>query len=335
MIPAMNRPIPAMPALDDINAARARARPHLYRTPLVRSGWLSDAAEGDVHLKLESLQVTSSFKARGAINAVLALIERHRAGQPLPCLVTASAGNHGRALAWAAERAGLRTVVFTPRHAPAAKLDAIRRHGAELHAEAGTYEESELMAKRFAADTGAHFVSAYSHPDLIAAIGTIALEILEDLPAVDRIVVPVGGGGLLAGVAAAASMVRPDVEIVGVEVEASRPFAASLAAGRIVEVDVGPTLADGLAGNMDPDNLAFPIVRALVRRMTMVGERELRDAIRGLVRYDHLVSEGAGAVGVAAVAEGRIPSPSRTTAVIVSGANIDIDKLAGIIGSEG
>ena len=324
-----------MPALDDINAARARARPHLYRTPLVRSGWLSDAAEGDVHLKLESLQVTSSFKARGAINAVLALIERHRAGQPLPCLVTASAGNHGRALAWAAERAGLRTVVFTPRHAPAAKLDAIRRHGAELHAEAGTYEESELMAKRFAADTGAHFVSAYSHPDLIAAIGTIALEILEDLPAVDRIVVPVGGGGLLAGVAAAASMVRPDVEIVGVEVEASRPFAASLAAGRIVEVDVGPTLADGLAGNMDPDNLAFPIVRALVRRMTMVGERELRDAIRGLVRYDHLVSEGAGAVGVAAVAEGRIPSPSRTTAVIVSGANIDIDKLAGIIGSEG
>ncbi len=324
-----------MPALDDINAARARARPHLYRTPLVRSGWLSDAAEGDVHLKLESLQVTSSFKARGAINAVLALIERHRAGQPLPCLVTASAGNHGRALAWAAERAGLRTVVFTPRHAPAAKLDAIRRHGAELHAEAGTYEESELMAKRFAADTGAHFVSAYSHPDLIAAIGTIALEILEDLPAVDRIVVPVGGGGLLAGVAAAASMVRPAVEIVGVEVEASRPFAASLAAGRIVEVDVGPTLADGLAGNMDPDNLAFPIVRALVRRMTMVGERELRDAIRGLVRYDHLVSEGAGAVGVAAVAEGRIPSPSRTTAVIVSGANIDIDKLAGIIGSEG
>lgn len=324
-----------MPALDDINAARARARPHLYRTPLVRSGWLSDAAEGDVHLKLESLQVTSSFKARGAINAVLALIERHRAGQPLPCLVTASAGNHGRALAWAAERAGLRTVVFTPRHAPAAKLDAIRRHGAELHAEAGTYEESELMAKRFAADTGAHFVSAYSHPDLIAAIGTIALEILEDLPAVDWIVVPVGGGGLLAGVAAAASMVRPAVEIVGVEVEASRPFAASLAAGRIVEVDVGPTLADGLAGNMDPDNLAFPIVRALVRRMTMVGERELRDAIRGLVRYDHLVSEGAGAVGVAAVAEGRIPSPSRTTAVIVSGANIDIDKLAGIIGSEG
>jgi threonine dehydratase len=330
----MNRPSPAMPALDDINAARARTRPHLYRTPLVRSGWLSDAAGGDVHLKLESLQVTSSFKARGAINAVLALIERHRAGQPLPCLVTASAGNHGRALAWAAERAGFRTVVFTPRNAPAAKLDAIRRHGAELHAEAGTYEESELMAKRFAADTGAHFVSAYSHPDLIAAIGTIALEILEDLPAVDRIVVPVGGGGLLAGVAAAASMVRPDVEVVGVEVEASHPFAASLAAGRIVEVDVGPTLADGLAGNMDPDNLAFPIVRALVRRMTMVGERDLRDAIRGLVRYDHLVAEGAGAVGVAAVAAGRIPAPSRTTAVIVSGANIDLDKLAGIIGSE-
>lgn len=333
MIPAMNWPIPAMPTLDDIHAARARTLPLVRRTPIARSDWLSDATGADVCLKLESLQVTSSFKARGALNAVLALVERRRAGEPLPCLVTASAGNHGRALAWAASRAGLRTVVFTPRSAPAAKLDAIRRHGAELRAVASTYEETEVLAKRFAAETGACFISAYSHPDLLAATGTIALEVVEDLPAVERIVVPVGGGGLLAGIAAAISMVRPDVEVVGVEVEASHPFAASLAAGRIVEVEVGPTLADGLAGNMDPDNLAFPIVQALVRRMVTVGERQLRDAIRGLVRYEHLVAEGAGAAGVAAVAAGRISARSGATAVIVSGANIDIDKLAGIIGS--
>jgi threonine dehydratase len=329
----MNRPSLSMPTLEDVHQARARTTPHVRRTPLVRSDWLSDAAGGDVHLKLESLQVTSSFKARGALNAVLALVERRGAGDPLPCLVTASAGNHGRALAWAAAQAGLRTVVFTPRGAPATKLDAIRRHGAELRAEATTYEESEWMAKRFAADTGAHFISAYSHPDLLAAIGAIALEIVEDLPSVGQIVVPVGGGGLLAGIAAAATAVRPDVEVVGVEVEASRPFAASLAAGRIVEVEVGPTIADGLAGNMDPDNLAFPIIQALVHRMVMVGERELRDSIRGLVRYEHLIAEGAGAAGVAAVAAGRVPFRSSTTAVVVSGANIDVERLAGIISS--
>jgi threonine dehydratase len=333
MIPAMNRPIPAMPTLDEVRAARLRTTAHVRRTPLLRSDRLSETAGGEVFLKLESLQVTNSFKARGALNAVLALRQRHRAGDPLRRLVTASAGNHGRALAWAAELAGLQAVVFTPRQAPAAKLDAIRRHGADLRAEADTYEESERMAKQFAGATGARFVSAYSHPDLIAAIGVIGLEIVEDLPGVDQIVVPVGGGGLVAGIAAAASLVRPDVEVVGVEVEASHPFAASLAAGRIVEVEVGPTIADGLAGNMDPDNLAFPIVQALVRRMTTVAERELRRAVRELVRYEHLVAEGAGAAGVAAVAGGRVPSRGRTTAVVVSGANMDLDKLAAIIGS--
>lgn len=333
MIPRMNPPIPAMPTLEEVGAARARTTPHVRRTPLVRSDRLSDTAGGDVFLKLESLQVTNSFKARGALNAVLALGERRRPADPFPCLVTASAGNHGRALAWAAGLAGMQAIVFTPREAPATKLDAIRRHGAELRAEAATYEESEWMAKRFAAATGARFISAYSHPDLLAAIGAIALEIVEDLPRVGQIVVPVGGGGLIAGIAAAAHLVRPDVEVIGVEVEASHPFAASLAAGRIVEVEVGPTIADGLAGNMDPDNLAFPIVQALVRTMTMVGERELREAIRHLVRYEHLVAEGAGAAGVAAVAAGHVPSRGRTTAVVVSGANIDIDRLAAIIGS--
>jgi threonine dehydratase len=329
----MNRPIPAMPTLDQIHAARLRTTPHIRRTPLLRSDWLSETAGGDVFLKLESLQVTSSFKARGALNAVLAICERRRSGEPLPRLVTASAGNHGRALAWAAELAGLQAVVFTPRRAPAAKLDAIRRHLADLRAEADTYEESERMAKQFAEATGARFISAYSHPDVIAAIGVIGLEIVEDLPRVDQIVVPVGGGGLVAGIAAAASLVRPDVEVVGVEVEASHPFAAALAAGRIVEVEVGPTIADGLAGNMDPDNLAFPIVQALLHRMSMVAERDLREAIRKLIRYEHLVAEGAGAAGVAAVAAGRVSSRDRTTAVVVSGANIDVDKLSAIISS--
>jgi threonine dehydratase len=142
---------------------------------------------------------------------------------------------------------------------------------------------------------------------------------------------PVGGGGLLAGIAIAVREVRPEVEVVGVEVKASHPFAASLAAGRIVEVQVGPTIADGLAGNMDPDNIAFPVVQALVGTMVVVGESELRAAVRNLVRHEHLVAEGAGAAGVAAVAAGLMASPSRATAVIVSGANINLDLLAQIL----
>jgi threonine dehydratase len=318
------------PTIDDIRRARRRIAALIRRTPLVRSDWLSDVAGGHVHLKLETLQVTNSFKARGALNAVLALRERSPDGV-LPQLVTASAGNHGRALAWAAAVAGCRTVVFTPRNAPSTKLDAIRRLGAELRAVADTYEDSERMAKAFAVESGSPFISAYSHPDLLAAIGTIALEVVEDCPPVAQIVVPVGGGGLLAGIAAAVQAVRPGVEVVGVEAEASHPFAASLRAGRIVEVEVGPTIADGLAGNMDPENLAFPIIQALVRRMTTVTEGDLREAIRGLARHDHLIVEGAGAAAAAAVAAGRVPCAGHHTAVILSGANIDLAALTEVL----
>lgn len=303
----------------------------MRRTPLVRSDWLSDIAASDVLLKLESLQVTHSFKARGALNALLALAERLGDGASLPPIVTASAGNHGRALAWAAEQVGATLVVFTPKNAPAAKLNAIRRHRAELRAEAANYEESERLAKSFASETGALFVSAYSHPDLLTAIGSIGLEILEDCPEVERIVVPVGGGGLIAGIAAAAKAVAPQIEIIGVEVEASHAFSSSLAAGRIVEVEVGPTLADGLAGNMDPDNIAFPIVQALVDGVEVIPEETLREAIRGLVRHEHLVAEGAGAVGVAAILASRV-GRGRRTAVIISGANIDTEKLVEVLG---
>jgi threonine dehydratase len=316
----------------DVQAARRRLDGKVLRTPLVPSEWLSglDGA-GETRLKLESLQATHSFKARGALNALLVLLERLPPGAPPPTVVTASAGNHGRALAWAAAQLGVRVVVFTPAGAPRTKLDAIRRHGADLRDVAVGYEDAERLAKQLAAESGWPFISAYSHPDLIAAIGCIALEVLEDDPGVERLVVPVGGGGLAAGIAATAKTIRPGIEIVGVEVEASHAFSSSLAAGRIVEVDVGPTLADGLAGNMDRENLAFPLVRDFVDRVEVVPESALRDAIQGMVCREHLVAEGAGAVGVAAAISGRL-GPGRRTAIVVSGANIDTDKLVEILG---
>jgi threonine dehydratase len=320
-----------MDVLAEVGRARERTVGRLRRTPLIHSPWLSERAGFEVHLKLESLQVTSSFKARGALNAVLALAERARPGQRLPTVVSASAGNHGRALAWAAASIGLPVVIFTPRHAPAAKLSAIRRHGADLRAEADDYEGAEALAKEFARRTGAPYLSPYSHPDLLAAIGGIALEILEDLPGVSQVIVPVGGGGLIAGIAQVVKALRPAARVVGVEVEASHPFTASLAAGRIVEVAVGPTLADGLAGNMDPDNIAFPIVQRLVDQVVLAREEQLVAAIRGLADHEHLVAEGAGATAVAAALARTIEPRSGPAAVIISGANIDTERLAAIL----
>jgi threonine dehydratase len=289
-----------------------------------RSGWLSASTGGDVYLKLETLQPTFSYKVRGALNAVLRLAE---SGQSPADLVTASAGNHGSALAHAAAIAGLPLTVYVPEHAPEVKLDALRRSGAHLTT-CRDYDDAERRAKEHAGTGAATFISPYSHPDVIAGAGTIGLEILEDVRDIDSIVVAVGGGGLISGVAVAAG---PDVQTYGVEAEASCPFARSLAAGRIVAIDVGPTLADGLAGNLDPDAITFDLVRRYAAGMTTVTEAGIRSAIRNLVFQERLVAEGAAAAAVAAVADGRIDLSGRRTAIVLSGANIDPQTLAAIL----
>jgi threonine dehydratase len=315
----------------DISEARRRIAPHIRRTPLVSSAWLSGLAAADVRLKLESLQLTNSFKLRGAVNATAAFLERHR-GRPGPAglIVTASAGNHGRAMAYSAERLGLKLVVFTPQSAPRAKLDYIARHGADLRP-APSYEDSERMAKAFAAETGATFISPYSHPDVIAGAATVAVEILEEWPEVDTILVSVGGGGLVSGVAVAAKgMAAGRVEIVGVECEASPAFHEALKAGHIVEVEVHPTLADGLAGNMDPESITFGLVRRHVDRTVLAPEYAIAEAIRGLFEQERVVAEGAGAAAVAALLAG-LPVAGRKVAVVVSGSNIDAEVLSTVL----
>jgi threonine dehydratase len=314
--------------IDEILAARRRIAPHIRRTPLLTSAWLSALAGADVRLKLESLQRTNSFKLRGAMNAAVAFIERsaRTAGAP-GAIVTASAGNHGRAMAYAAQRLGLRLVVFTPESAPRAKLDYIARHGADLRP-APSYEDAERMAKAFAATTGATYISPYSHRDVIAGAATVAVEILEDWPDVDTIVAAVGGGGLIAGIAIAArALAGKRVEVVGVECAASPAFHEALKAGRIVEVLVRPTLADGLAGNMDPESITFDLVRRDVDRMVLAPEHSITDAIRGLFEEERIVAEGAGATAVAALVDG-LAVVGRRVAVVVSGSNIDPGVLS-------
>jgi len=309
--------------------ARRRIAPHVRRTPLVRSTWLSDLSGGDVRLKLESLQVANSFKSRGAVNAAIARLERS-GGRPRQ-LVTASAGNHGRGLAAAAETFGLALVVFTPAGAPAAKLDAIRRHGADLRADGRDYDEAERMAKAFARDTGAEFISPYSDPDVIDGAATIALELFEDTPDLDTLVVPIGGGGMVSGVGRTAKAINPDVTVIGVELEVSHVFQDSLRAGRLVEIDAGESIADGLGGNADPETITFELIRRYVDRIVTVGEDDLAAAIVGLVEKEHLIAEGAGAAASAAIASGRVNVSGRRVAAIVSGSNIDRTRLMSVL----
>ena len=288
---------------------------------------MSAAAGGDVFLKLETLQPTFSYKIRGALNAVLTLVEQRPDAPPL---VTASAGNHGLALAYAARAAGLALTVYVPVDTPRTKIDAIRQTGAVLRT-CRDYDEAESLAKRHGADGSALFVSPYSHPDVIAGAGTIGLEILEEQPDIDTIVVPVGGGGLVSGIAIAVNALSTRSTVVGVEVEASSPFTQSLAAGRIMTIEVRPTLADGLSGNLDPDTVTFDIIRRLVGRIALVSERQLEGAIAGIVREERLIAEGAGAAAAAAILSGAVESRSRRTAVILSGANIDVGTLKKLI----
>ena len=315
----------------DILAARRRLTAFLQPTPLRHSAFLSAASGAQIYLKLESAHLTNSFKIRGAFNALLRVGERAHASRTAPPLiVTASAGNHGRAIALAAERLGLKSVVFTPSTAPDTKKRAIRQHGAELR-ETRDYDEAEKDAREFAKTEGALYISPYNHVDVIAGAGTIGLEILDVLPRFDSLIVPVGGGGLAGGVGVAIKAGAPNVKIIGIEAAASTPFATGRRAGRITAIEPKDSLADGLTGNLEPGSITFELVQRFVDDLETVNESEIAEAIRALAVEEHVIAEGAGAVATAAVMAKNVVKPKQTAVAIVSGANIDAGKLAGII----
>lgn len=317
-----------VPSLVDVFAARTRLTRHLQATPLLHSMWLSSAANASVHLKVESLQPARSFKIRGALNVLQKAADANASTRTV---VTASAGNHGRAMALAARLLGFRAIVFTPSAAPATKKAAIRALGAELRDQPADYDAAETAARERADREGAPYVSPYNHPDVIAGAGTIALELLDTLPVIDVVVVPLGGGGLASGLSIALKRAAPHVRIVGVEVEASTPFATGIRRGDITRIDVQPSLADGLTGNLEPGSMTFDIVRGGVDRLVAVSEQELRQAVRGLAAEEHLVAEGAGAAATAAVLAGRAVDPGERAVVMLTGGNIDIEKFASIV----
>jgi threonine dehydratase len=319
----------ARPTMIEVLRARRRIAPFIRRTPMIRSSWLSDLAAAEVWLKAESLQRTNAFKCRGAFNAVISRLERP-GGAPAQ-LVTASAGNHGRALAAAAKTFNLPLVVFTPADAPMTKLEAIRRDGADLRPDGRDYDEAERMAKAFAGETGAEFISPYSDADVIAGAATVALEMFEDEPGLDTLVVPIGGGGLISGMATVAKAINPRCEVIGVELDVANAFQQSVRAGQLVEIVAGPSLADGLGGNPDPDTITFDFIQRLVDGIVTVSEADLAKAVVGLVDAEHLIAEGAGAAATAAIIGARIELRGRHAGVVVSGANIDRRRLTNLL----
>jgi threonine dehydratase len=324
--------------LDDIAAARERIKNVVFTTPLRVSEWLSSDGAA-VLLKLETIQPTSSYKIRGALNAAQRLVDdtSEAAGrlfdnaEAAPRLVTASAGNHGKALAYAARMLNLPLTVFIAANAPRAKIDAIRAAGADLR-ECQDYDAAERGAKDYAAAGHGIYISPYSHPDVIAGAGTIGFELFEEEPYLDAVVVPVGGGGLISGIGIALKALNPNLRVIGVEAAASCPFTKSLEAGHLVAIDVQPSLADGLTGNLDPDTITLDIVKKVVDEIVLVDEPLLRRSLAGVMKHEHILIEGAAAAGVAAILGGKVQRLGNV-AVILTGANIDPERILDVLSS--
>jgi threonine dehydratase len=309
--------------LAEIHAAAARIRGRVHRTPLLSSAHLGARAGARVHLKCENFQKTGSFKARGALNKILSLSDAERGRG----LVTVSAGNHAAAVAWAATIAGCTAVVVMPTGAPDSKVDAVRGYGAEIvfHSEPATLFDRlhEVREAR-----GLTFVHPFDDAVVMAGAATTGLEIAEDLADVDVVVVPVGGGGLMGGVASAVKEVLPRARLVAVELEAAPRLAPALAAGEPVTVARPPTLADGMTPPF-VGALPLEIAKEAVDQVASVTESEIREAMRLLLTRAKLYVEGSGAAATAAlVARKVVLSPGMRVAAIVSGGNVDLETIA-------
>jgi threonine dehydratase len=311
----------------DIIAAGDRVRPLVKRTPLVRSDALSDIAGGDVYLKLENTQITGSFKIRGALNVLATLSPESRARG----VVASSAGNHGLGVAYAAKHFNAPATIFVPSGAPEVKRRGITALGATIDTTQPHYDAAMAAAKAFAAERGSTFINPCLGDVLLAGQGTVALEILGELPDLAALVVNVGGGGLLGGCGALVRVVSPRVRIVGAQSEKTAAMSRSLAAGRIVEIENEPTLADGLAGQIDEE--ALDIGRRALDDIVTLTEGELAESIGFLWKEHGQRVEGAGACAAGVMWKRKLAALPTPAAIVVSGGNIDASKLEAILAS--
>jgi threonine dehydratase len=310
--------------IDDVRAARERIGGRARRTPMLPAGELSRRVGARTLLKAESLQLTGSFKVRGAFNRLSQLSEAERAGG----VVAASAGNHAQGLAFAARELGIKATAVMPDGAPLAKVAAVKQYGGEVVLNEGSYDEARHAADELARRDGKMVIHAFDDPQVVAGQGTVGLEIVEDLPDVRLVVVPLGGGGLATGIAMAVKSLVPDARVVGVQAEACAPYPASLAAHRPIGARSANTICDGIAVKQ-PGELTLPLVERWIDEVVTVSDDEAAEAMVLLLERSKLVVEGAGAVGVAALMRGKVEPPADgEVCAVLSGGNVDASLLA-------
>ncbi|UMP05369.1 pyridoxal-phosphate dependent enzyme [Amycolatopsis sp. EV170708-02-1] len=311
--------------IDDIRDAAARLAGVAHRTPVVRSRTLDDLVGAEVFLKCENLQRVGAFKFRGAYNAASRLSPEQLAKG----IAAYSSGNHAQAVALAARELGSSAVILIPEDTPQSKKDATAGYGAEIVTYDRYTGDRVAIGEALAADRGLALIPPYEHPHVIAGQGTAALELLEDTDSLDTLVVPIGGGGLIAGSSTAAKAVRPGIRVVGVEPAAGDDTKRSLEAGERVSIPVPRTIADGQAAEI-PGELTFSINRRLVDDVALVTDEQVRDAMRFAFERLKLVMEPSGATGLAALLSGQVSAPGRV-GVIISGGNVSPERFAELI----
>ncbi|HEV8676729.1 MAG TPA: threonine ammonia-lyase [Methylomirabilota bacterium] len=315
-----------MIGIADVEAARARIRDAIYCSPCPASETLGELTGTRCHVKLENLQMTGSFKERGALSKLLTLNAEERARG----VIAASAGNHGLAVAYHAERLGIAATIVMPEWAPLIKVTQCRRHGATVVLAGQDYDEAYAGARRREAETGAVFVHPFDDPAVIAGQGTLGLELVDQVPDLDAVIVPVGGGGLIGGVAVAVKARRPAVEVIGVQAAALAAMRAALEQGGPAALGPAPTIADGIAVRR-VGALTYELCRRYVDDVVAVDEAEIANAILLLLEIEKTVVEGAGATTLAALLNKKIALAGKRVVLVLSGGNIDVNIVSRVI----
>ena len=312
-------------SLADIHAAREMIAGTAIQTPLVPSPYMSGVCGHDFLLKLESTQPIGAFKLRGAANAVLQLPPE------TPGVTCCSTGNHGRGVAYAARKRGMKAVICMSSLVPQTKIDGIKALGADVRITGKSQDDALAESQRLAAEEGYVEISPFDDPHVIAGQGTIGLEVMEEQPDLEAILVPLSGGGLAAGIAVRPKAIRPDIRVIGISMDRGAAMDASIKAGKPVEIDEVASLADSLGGGIGMENrLSFPLCKALLDEVVLVSEAEIYSAMQALYYEDRIVAEGASVVGLAAVLSGKF-KPSGAVATIVTGRNVDMKIFTDIV----
>jgi len=316
-----------MDLLEEVLRAEGRIRPYIRETILEYSTYLSQVGGANVHCKLENLQYTGSFKARGAMNKLLSLNPEELARG----VVTASTGNHGLAMARSMRELNASGIVFVTENANPSKVQAIERLGAEVRYYGKDCLETEVYARRYAAQNHMTYIPPYNDPKVIGGQGTIGVELARQLDEIDAVFVSLGGAGLISGVATYLKSIHPDVRIIGCSPENSQVMIQSVKAGRILDLPSLPTLSDGTAGGIEPGSITFDLCRELVDEYVTVTEDEIRENLRLFIETHHMLIEGAAAVAVASYLKTRHRFAGSNVVIVICGANISPETLKEVL----